>query len=729
MIFGLSLVDIIVIAVYFAIILAIGAWSMRRIRNQEDYFLAGRRFGPFIQTFLAFGQGTNVESPVGTATTTFTNGAAGIWSSLIYLPVTPFYWLITPWMRRLRLLTMGDYYEERYGSKRIAGLYTVVACLVMMAHLSVGFAAASITLLAMTPKAHEALSVEELAEFELAEEHHVLRTTSYDSLTTDQRLRLSELNELSPRRVFSHLNRDLVIWIICFVVMLYAMAGGLEAAALTDTLQGMCIILLSFILFPFCFSRINMLYGGDSIMDALRTVHARVPESFFEVFGSPALMDFTWYYILALALLAISNTPAQANFLTSNASARNEYACRFGATWGSYIKRFLAVLWGFFALCAIVIYHDKLVESDLLWGYATHDLLGPVGLGLVGLMIASLMAALMSTADTIMITSSSLLTRNVYRPLVPNLSERHYVRVGRVLGACVVILGAIVATRFDTILQLLKFMWEINVMVAAPFWLGMKWRRANRKAAWTTMITAAVVFFLLPAFLPVLAPGLRTSEYLLQTTEPVVVTRTYHAHTMDVDRRAGERAAWESLSPERQAAAPEPVALAVGDPFDKQVELPAKAIFWTKGIKRDEAGRMRGTGLLSLELVALHNLGFDLTRNAYALNETLRVLIRVSIPFLLMILVSLLTCPEEKERLNRFFVKMKTKVVEDREEDERNLAASYAEPHRFDYRKLLPGTNWEFDKWDKVDAIGFGLAVLCIFAVLGFLKLLLSLGG
>lgn len=729
MVFGLSVVDLFVIAGYFAIVLGIGAWSMRRIRNQEDYFLAGRRFGKFVQVFIAFGQGTNVESPVGTATTTFTNGAAGIWSSLIYLPVTPFYWLITPWMRRLRLLTMGDYYEERYGSKGIAGLYTLVACLVMMAHLSVGFAAASITLLAMTPKAPEQLSVSERAEYALAEEHHRLRTTGYEALTDHEKARLAELNELSPRRVFSHLDRNLVIWIVCIVVMLYAMAGGFEAAALTDTLQGMCIILLSFLLLPFTFMRINQLYGGEGIMDALRTVHARVPESFFDIFGSPTMMDFTWYYILALAMLAISNTPAQAAFLTTNASARNEYAARFGATWGSYIKRFLAVVWGFFALCAIVIYHDRIAEPDLLWGYATHDLLGPVGLGLVGLMIASLMAALMSTADAIMITSSSLLTHNVYRPLLPGCAERHYVRVGRVLGAGVVILGALVATRFDTILQLLKFMWELNVMIAAPFWLGMKWRRANRKAAWTTMVFAAVVFFAAPALLPELAPGLRRHPRLLGTTEPIVVARTYRAHSMDVEKRAAERARWAALSAEEQAATPQPPPLALGERFDKETVLPAKSIFWTKGIKRDEAGRPYGSGMLSLELVALEALGVDLSRHAYAGNETLRVLIRVLVPFLLMIGVSLLTRPDDAARLDRFYVKMKTVVVEDRQEDARNLQLSYANPRRFDDRKLFPRSNWEFDKWDRVDAVGFGLAVLCIFAVLGLLKFLISLGG
>ncbi len=82
--FGLPLIDIIVIIIYFVIVIAIGLWSMRRIKNQEDYFLAGRRFGKFIQTFAAFGQGTSADTAIGVSTTTFSNGAAGMWR-LAYL--------------------------------------------------------------------------------------------------------------------------------------------------------------------------------------------------------------------------------------------------------------------------------------------------------------------------------------------------------------------------------------------------------------------------------------------------------------------------------------------------------------------------------------------------------------------------------------------------------------------------------------------------------------------
>jgi SSS family solute:Na+ symporter len=726
---GLSILDGIVIAIYFAILVGIGLWSARRVKNQEDYFLAGRRFGKLFQTFAAFGSGTNVESPVGVATTTFTNGAAGIWSSLVYLFVTPIYWLIAPWMRRLRVLTMADYFEERYGSRIIAGLYTVVAALVMVAHLAVGFSAATKTLIAMAPKSLGQLTAGEKAELARAEELKQLQKRECADLSDPQRRRFNELEREAPRNVFSHIDPQVLIWLICLVVMIYGIAGGLAAAVLTDMVQGLCILCMSVIFFPFCWARINALYGGSSVFDALHTVHIRLPESFFDILGSPALMDFTWYYVAALSLMTIINTPPQAHFLTSLASAKNEYACRFGATWGSYIKRFCAVLWGFFALCALVIYADTLRDSDLLWGYATYDLLGPVGMGLVGLMIACLAAALMSTASMLMITCSGLLTRNIYRPLFPNRSERHYVLVGRVLGGVVVVAGALVATQFDTILQLLKFMWEINIMIAATWWLGMKWRRANRAGAWSSMAFASICFFLLPLLLPACWPSLRSREYLLKTTQLGCSERTYHAHAMDVQERQAEIARWETLSEEQKSRAEKPLPLTVGEKYSKSVPIPARSIFWTLGIKPGLDEKCRGSGMLNLELIALDQLGFPLSRNTYALNETVRVLIRTILPFLVLVIVSLLTRPEDQDRLDRFFVKMKTEVREDREEDARELALSYAQPDRFHHKKLFPNTPWEFHRWNRVDTIGFLLAGLCIFAVLGFLQILLTLGS
>jgi len=114
---GFTLPDLFMMLAYFAVVLWIGYRAMKRIKNQEDYFLGGRRFGKWIQSFAAFGQGTSSESAIATTTVIGQNGAAGIGVSMASgLAGMPIFWMTTMWFRRSRLLTLADFFKERYGS-------------------------------------------------------------------------------------------------------------------------------------------------------------------------------------------------------------------------------------------------------------------------------------------------------------------------------------------------------------------------------------------------------------------------------------------------------------------------------------------------------------------------------------------------------------------------------------------------------------------------------------
>lgn len=676
--FGLALIDVVVIAAYFGIVLAIGAWASRRVHSEEGFFLAGRRFGKFVQTFASFGQGTSADNAVGVTTTTFHNGAAGIWSSLLYLFGTPLYWFTSAWLRRLRVLTLGDFFVERYGSRRMGALYSLIGAVGMMAFIALGFNAMAKTVLAITP-----------ADIPL----------------------------------------EALVWGVCVIVMLYAAAGGLEAAFLTDTLQGIGIIALSVLLIPFAWSKINVIYGGEGMQGALSTIYARLPDSHFDIFGSPHAIDFTWYYIVALSIMALLTVVIQPNMLVTCGSARDEYAARYGFVVGSYMKRFCTVLWGVFGLAAIVLYAGHIDDSDLVWGYATRDLLGPLGLGLVGLMIACLMAALMSTADCLMLTCASLLTHNLYRPLVTGRSPRHYVWAGRIFGAAVLAGSAWIALQFDTILQILRFIWEMNVALVPAFWLGMKWRRANRWGAWFSMLFGVTAFLVLPLLLPTLLPGLRTRPELLKRTDPAPLVREYQATEADVRIRETEINAWHTANAAAESVGVRPEPLVPGQWFTRTYHLPRKSVFWTQDVQADDQGTLSGRGALSFELVLLDWAGCDLAANPYALNETLRILIRTLSPIAVMLLICVLTPPDDEALLARFYAKMRTQVAPDRDRDAAELAASMRDLHRHDHLLLFPRSRWEFYKWTREDAGGFVLSVVAVFAVLGFMQLLLTIGG
>jgi len=198
-------IDYIVLVSYFAIMIAIGLWAMRRVSDQEDYFMGGRGFGKLLQTFAAFGAGTGAHEPVQVGRTVWTSGLSGVWSALMWLFVTPIYWITAVWYRRMRHLTLGDWFVERYQSKTMGVAYTLFAIVFYMFYLSTMFSA--------------------IAKF----------AVPLIGVETG---------------LFGYELRYTLIPLIAGVVIVYGVLGGLTAAYWTDLIQGLFIIMLSVVADP-----------------------------------------------------------------------------------------------------------------------------------------------------------------------------------------------------------------------------------------------------------------------------------------------------------------------------------------------------------------------------------------------------------------------------------------------------------------------------------------------
>ena len=133
--------DYVVLFGYFAVMAGIGFWLMRKQKGQEDFFMGGRRFGKLFQTFAAFGAGTGPADPVNTARGTIANGISGMWGVMYWLFVTPIYWISAVWYRRMRCLTLGDWFVERYESKRLGVAYAIFGCFYYMIYGAMFFTA------------------------------------------------------------------------------------------------------------------------------------------------------------------------------------------------------------------------------------------------------------------------------------------------------------------------------------------------------------------------------------------------------------------------------------------------------------------------------------------------------------------------------------------------------------------------------------------------------------
>ena len=123
---NIAFLDWAVLVAYLIIITAIGLVVGYRVRHSGEYFLGGRKFGPWLMIGQSFGVGTHAEMPVALAGAVYSLGASAIWFQWKNLFATPFFWIMAPVFRRVRRTTMAEFTEDRYGSW-MAALYIVFA--------------------------------------------------------------------------------------------------------------------------------------------------------------------------------------------------------------------------------------------------------------------------------------------------------------------------------------------------------------------------------------------------------------------------------------------------------------------------------------------------------------------------------------------------------------------------------------------------------------------------
>jgi len=719
--------DYAVLVGYFALMAIIGFICMMRVKGQDDYFLGGRGFGKLLQTFAAFGAGTGSSDPVNTGRTTFTNGMSGMWSVMFWLFVTPFYWITAIWYRRMRHTTLGDWFTERYESRRLGAAYALFGLFFMFSYGSMMFSAVGKVAAPLV-----GTGVFEAAEGALGIEYTLIP-------------------------------------IIGVIVLLYGAAGGLQAAYWTDLVQGLCIVLLSILLIPFGLSALVEKFGDPntmSLFEGFRIMHEQVPPEYFSVVGSTSASEFPLHFIIAVVVINLMTVVIQPHFIiTGGGSAKDENSARIGLVVGNFLKRICTVGWVLTALVALALFADSpelAQDPDKTWGVASRELLGP---GLRGLMLACLLAALMSSVDVYMIVGSALVVRNIYVPFFnPDASEKQCLLVARLTGAVVVGGSVLMSLVMMDVFQQLKLTWVILVPIAAPFWMGMYWRRANTTAAWSTIAFCAFAFFVAPWLAPTMIPGLTTNPSLTQVTPVVETTTTRLVAPTDVARREAAIRVWDEAQEQgkQTLSSSRPQPLTPGDPLTETKISGGYPVFWTSPVvavdeqgnvladvkpleigpaTTDEAGttrlvkqfdpavRLMGTGKLRADFLLYKLFGLNLGEYSDSTLRTLDYPLKVIVPFLVMILVSWVTRPNSKAALDRYYVKMKTPVLPDRQADAANLEQSYQQPDRFDDNKLWPNSQLEFQKPSRMDVIGFVLCVLACFGVIGLAMLLIGIGA
>ncbi|NMB80981.1 MAG: sodium:solute symporter family protein [Ignavibacteria bacterium] len=421
--FGISVIDLLVIAFYAFIVIWLGWKAKKKVSSSGDYFMGGRRGSKIMQIANALGAGTHTAQAIAVSGATYQIGLAGIWYQWLYLFSTPIYWLLAPIYRRLRYITIGDFFQERYGLK-LASAYSVMGLIYFIGEVGLILKATGVSLEAITGGAVSA---------------------------------------------------EVIVVVLTIFFLSYSVIGGLTSALIINLLQGVLIVMLSFLIIPFA------LYAGGGIS----AIKAKIPEHMFS-FVAPE--EVTLFFIIMLIVNGLVGVSVLPHHMAINGSGKSEMNCRTGWTYGNFTKRFATLGWAFVGVFAAALFPGLASDKrEFAFGIAITNLL-PVGL--IGVMISAMIATVLAACHNYMVGGSALFTRNFYKRFTHHDStEKEKLKVARISSLVVVIGGVTVALTIPTVVDGLKYIWQITAFFGIAFWVGVMWRRANRYGVWASLIT------------------------------------------------------------------------------------------------------------------------------------------------------------------------------------------------------------------------------------------------
>ena len=427
---GLSLADWGALGLYLIGVTWLGIRAARKVDSMTE-FVMPRRFGKLMMLMHGFGTSTHSDQAVTVASKCYSSGLAGIWYQWMWLFATPFFWLIAPMMRRFRALTTADVFAARYAPS-VAVLFCIFG----------------------------------LAKFVVTIGNMLKGSGAVVEACTD-----------------SKVSSEVAIVVMTILFVTYGLAGGLRAAIITDVVQGILTLLFSFLLLPFVLNAVGGLAGMRSSFAEL------APDRNLLSLVTPG--DIGVFYIGMIAFNALLSVTVQPHNMGTCAAGKTEIEGAVGFMGGTFLKRICTVAWCLTGLAAFACYSGKVEDPDHVYGMMAAEFLPKLLPGLLGLFLAGLLATVMGSCDSFMISASGLVTENLYRPLFPGRSEKHYLRIARVSGFAVVVLAIGYAFWLSGVIQGLEILWKLNAVMAPAFWLGVFWRRATTAGAWAATILTA----------------------------------------------------------------------------------------------------------------------------------------------------------------------------------------------------------------------------------------------
>ena len=442
---SLNAIDWVVIIGYFAIIAGVAIWSSRGQNTSSDFFLGGRNIGWFAIGGSLFASNVGSEHIVGLAGSGANTGLSLAHWELHAWVLLMLGWVFVPYYYTSKVFTMPEFLEKRF-----------------------------------SPTARWILSIISLAAYVLTK----VSVTVYAGALV--------FNVLFPD---FHLGSLDAFWcgalLTIILTGIYSVFGGLRAVLYTDACQAIILLLGSIFILYFGLSKLD---GGWSGLRDFTATHA----SQYALWHPLSDKDFPWLAIcIASPIIGIWYWCTDQYIVQRTLAAKNLTIARRGTIWGAALKVMPVMIFLIPGLIGAALHHQGVIQlpikgtgidGDRVFPTLVTQLLPP---GLRGLVIAGLLAALMSSLSSLFNSSAALFTVDIYHKLKKGASEKELVFVGKIATTVVVVCGLIWIPIMKQVAQggggLYDYLQNVQSFLApaitATFLLGIFWSRINAKGA------------------------------------------------------------------------------------------------------------------------------------------------------------------------------------------------------------------------------------------------------
>jgi SSS family transporter len=418
------------VVAYLMVTVAIGLLAARRVHGAKDYLVAGRSLPLYMNVATVFATWFGAETVLAVSATFAKDGLHGIpgdpFGATVCLVLAAL--LFSRLFYRLNLLTIGDFYKVRYG-KSVEVLTSVA---IVLSYL--GWTSAQLTALGL-----------------------IIHVLSSGAIA---------------------LNTAIIIG--AAVVLVYTVFGGMWSVAFTDLFQSV-VIVIGLVLVA--------LLVGENAGGFDKVLAQASAEGKFVMF--PADMDAAGWWAMAGAFFAFAfGSIPQQDVFQRMTSAKDEKTARRGTLIGGLLYFVIAFVPIYIAYAALVAHPELKGLFDSEDAREIQRILPDLVLGKMPMwaqimFFGALLSAILSTASGALLAPTATFTENVLRPFVPNMSDRQFLLLLRVIlvtfSACALLFAL---NSNSTMYEMVQNAYNVTLTGAfVPLVAGAFWKRANTQGA------------------------------------------------------------------------------------------------------------------------------------------------------------------------------------------------------------------------------------------------------